>query len=304
MILDMRDAWSQWVTAPYASYFHYRATVNLERKCFTYARFITYTSEQQKLDWLRIHPNLEASKFIYMPNGFEVYKESGVPRRDGFIRIFYAGSFYYNPESDHLINAPWYKKKPYQYFQYVPHKEYWKYRTPYYFFKILNQVITQYPELSKRIQVRFAGKKPEWFDEMVNEFKLQQHVIHLGFLDKQKIEEEMTIEDYFLITSSKVENGRDYSVAGKTFEYFAYKKPIIGVVCEGEQKELLFNSGLSRILDPDDVFNSAIELQRFISYSTIKPSYLFINRFMIPNNYSQLASVFSPHYSTNEKRNI
>jgi hypothetical protein len=293
MILDMRDAWSQWVTAPYASYFHYRATVNLERRCFTLARFITYTSEQQKSDWLGIHPNLEASKFIYMPNGFEVYKESGEPRRDGFIRIFYAGSFYYNPESDRLINAPWYKKKPYQYFQYVPRKEYWKYRTPYFFFKILNQVITQFPELGNIIQVRFAGKKPEWFDVMVNEFNLQQHVIHLGFLDKQRIEEEMTIADYFLITSSKVENARDYSVAGKTVEYFAYKKPIIGVVCEGEQKDLLLRSGMSIILNPDHILKCEEELKEFLISNILRADLEFIDQFKIPNNYLRFKNIIN-----------
>jgi hypothetical protein len=292
MILDMRDAWSQWVTAPYASYFHYRATVNLERKCFTLARFITYTSEQQKSDWLRIHPNLEASKFIYMPNGFEEYKESGEPRRDGLIRIFYAGSFYYIPESDRLIHTPWYKKKPYQYFQYVPRKEYWKYRTPYYFFRIIRKLITDYPELEDKIQIRFAGKKPDWFDEMVNQFNLGQQVEHLDFLDKVETNREMELADYFLITSSKVENGRDYSIAGKTFEYFAYKKPIIGAVCEGAQNELLKKSGISIILDPDDLANSSRKLKLILTDTILLPNQQIIEQFRIPNNYSRIIDVF------------
>jgi hypothetical protein len=124
---------------------------------------------------------------------------------------------------------------------------------------------------------------------MVNEFNLQQHVIHLGFLDKQRIEEEMINADYFLITSSKVENGRDYSIAGKTFEYFSYRKPIIGLVTEGEQKDILEESGISLILDPDSLQKNSAKLRGFIQIKEFRPNWELINKFKIPNNYYNLS---------------
>jgi len=292
LILDMRDAWSQWVTSPYATYFHYRGVLKIEGEALRHAGFITYTSEQQKNDWLNLHADLQPEKFIYMPNGFKGYHES-VPVKNDTIQIFYSGSFYFNPDSDRLIHANWYQKRPYQYLQYVPRVEDWKYRSPFYFFNILSQIIKLYPELASKITVRFAGKKPDWFDTMVENAGLQSQIVHLGFLNKDQIEDELSKANYFLITSAKVREGRDYSVAGKTFEYFSYKKPIIGVVCEGEQKDILETSGISVIVDPDDIDASVVRLKNFLLNRTLIPNWDYIDQFKVPKNYDNLVSVLN-----------
>ncbi len=290
LILDMRDAWSQWVTAPYATYFHYRGVLNIEGEALRHATYITYTSEQQKIDWLNLHSDLQPEKFIYMANGFKRYHES-IPVKNETIQIFYSGSFYFNPDSDRLIHAKWYQKRPYQYLQYVPRVEKWKYRSPFCFFKILKQIVRIYPELGAKITVRFAGKKPDWFDAMVENSGLQSQIVHLGFLSKEQIDDELDKANYFLITSAKVKEGRDYSVAGKTFEYFSYKKPIIGVVCEGEQKDVLERSGLSVILNPDDIDGSASKLMNVFTNMFLKPDLDFIDKFRIPNNYAEFMTI-------------
>lgn len=290
LILDLRDAWSQWVTTPFATYLHYASLLHLERKTLQAATYITYTSEQQKKDWLKLHPRLDSSKFIYTPNGFLEYEPFNSVDNDD-ITIYYSGSFYYNLQSDQLIEGPWFKKKPYQYFQYIPRIEQWKYRTPYYFFKILRVLFDKNPRLERKVKVKFAGQKPVWFDEMVASFKLASSVHHLGFLNKSQNLEELRNATYFLLTSSKVKDGQDYSVAGKTFEYFALKKPIIGVVAEGEQQRLLINSGMSLILDPDNCQESAEKLELLLlNKKTFIPNWTFIDQFKIPINYQNLMS--------------
>jgi len=66
------------------------------------------------------------------------------------------------------------------------------------------------------------------------------------------------------VTSSKVINGQDYSIAGKTFEYISMRKPIVGFVCDGAQKRLLEKTGLSLICDPDTPGPSAGKLESLI----------------------------------------
>ncbi len=175
--------------------------------------------------------------------------------------------------------------------QYVPRVEEWKYRSPYFFFRILKKLIEEEPEKGNKVTVRFAGNKPEWFDGMVSEFGLNNQVMHLGFLNKHQMNEEMRSSNCFFVTSAKVRKGRDICVAGKTYEYFSYKKPIIGVVCEGEQKDILKKSGISVVLDPDDIDASVTKLKNFLTNMILRPDLDFIDQFRVPNNYDKVMSV-------------
>src|SRR5690606_14312108 len=106
------------------------------------------------------------------------------------------------------------------------------------------------PELFDRLEIIFAGEKPVWFDPMVKDADLK-NVTHLGFISKTEVKKLIASADYLLITSSKILNGNEYSVAGKTFEYLASGKPIVGVVCDGEQRDVLEKTGNAIILNPD-----------------------------------------------------
>jgi glycosyltransferase involved in cell wall biosynthesis len=58
--------------------------------------------------------------------------------------------------------------------------------------------------------------------------------------------------DAVLSTSVKVINGRDYCIAGKTFEYLASDKPILAYVKEGAQRDVLEGSKAGLLVDPDN----------------------------------------------------
>jgi glycosyltransferase involved in cell wall biosynthesis len=53
-----------------------------------------------------------------------------------------------------------------------------------------------------------------------------------------------------LLTSAKVEGGRDYSVAGKTYEYFVAGAPILALLTDGAMRDLVHQSGLGLFADP------------------------------------------------------
>lgn len=283
LIIDFRDAWSQWAMAPFGSRFHYQAILRMEKSALSKASAVIVSSEQTKLDLLRVHREIPAEKICVITNGYD--GEINVPARlqitkTGKIIIGYVGNFYYAPETRKEIFKPWWKKKPHRMLNYVPRKEDWLYRSPYFFFRSLGRLLEQNPELRERVEVHFAGHRPAWLSEQIRESGLEDICHHAGFLDHDDVILFQRNCDMLLITSSKVIGGRDYSIAGKTFEYFSIGKPILAFVCEGAQKDILEKSGMALICDPDDLSGSADLMKQMIGGQTVlHPSSEFIGRF-------------------------
>lgn len=295
LIIDLRDAWSQWITTPYLSFVHYRAMLRLEYNCLKKAAAIITTSKQTRDDLLRIHKKLNPAVFHYIPNGIDRYFDNGleisIDQKDEII-IGYVGSFYYDPSAYQQMFSPWYKKKLNRMLQYVPRKEDWKYRSPYFFFKALHEVFTFSPELKSKVKVHFVGKKPYWIMEMVEEFDLADNCMFLGVFSLEDSLKFQQNADFLLLTSSKVVGGRDYSIAGKTFEYFLCQRPIIGFVAEGSQKDMLIESEMAIVCNPDDSAASAKQLiDAFKNNISLKPNVDFLNSLNRRKHAKQLAGI-------------
>ena len=116
------------------------------------------------------------------------------------------------------------------------------------------------------MQIKFAGKKEEWLEKMIKDFNLEDNVHLIGNLSHTDSLQFQQSCDALLITSSKLIGGSDYSIAGKTFEYFKLKKPIISFVCDGAQKDILEKSGLALICDPDNVEESANNIKNLFEH--------------------------------------
>lgn len=268
LVADMRDSWSMWCFAPFPSYLHYILTRALEGYWLGQANAILVPTHQVGVDFVSQHPGL-AGKIHFVPNGFEEdisdeLTEVSVGPQERYV-IGYAGSFYYNPYTQGLLSSPWYKKKPYQYLQYVPRFEDWTYRSPYYFLKTLARLFQLWPDYRDRIRFRIAGSQPEAIREMIAQFNLQEQTELIGFLPKSEMANFYQECDFALATSVKVPGGRDYCIAGKTYECYQNSLPILGFVCDGAQRENLSESGFARIFDPDQTDESAEQLHRLFS---------------------------------------
>jgi hypothetical protein len=283
VILDFRDAWTQWCVSPNQSYFHYRAKLKMERSALTWSTAVICSTEQIKKDMLRVHPEISPEKFHIINNGYD--ENVSIPdvletSDSGRVVFGYVGSFYYTPESRSRIFTSWWKKKPHQILQYVPRKEDWLYRSPYFFFRTIQQLLIKQPALRSRIEIRFAGKTPKWLKEQIQSFGLTDICFHVGYLKHSEVIKFQHDCDFLLLTSAKVLGGRDYSIAGKTFEYFTICKPILAFVCEGEQKDILLKSGMSVVCDPDDQEGNLKILENIFSgKTTLHPNNSFIQGF-------------------------
>lgn len=279
LILDFRDAWSQWCLMPYGTIFHYWKTVLMERKYFKMADAIIATSLATISDFKKLHPKIQDSKFHYIPNGYDgvIHKWQPIDTKKEIYTIGYVGSFYYAPDGSSQMLKPWWKKRGHRMLQYVPHRQDWLYRSPYFFFRAMKQLNFEFPFLAKKIRIKFAGKKHGWVSDMIKEFALQDQVELMGELSHNESILFQENCDALLITSAKQHKGKDYSIAGKTFEYLQMQKPIIAFVCEGAQKDILLSTGTALLCDPDNTNEAVIQLHDlFTGKSELRPENNFI----------------------------
>lgn len=284
VILDMRDAWSQWNVAPYASKLHYWLTLRKEREAIRHADLTLLTSPVTLGDLKELHGEVLSRRLVYVPNSFDKLDMEPAPPRSAKVDIGYVGSFYYDPQRDYLNNSPWWKKRPWQWLQYLPHREEWIYRSPYFIFKTVAMLFKQYSGYADKVNLHFAGVKPPWFDRMVEEFSLQATVIHHGFLNKLDGDALQRRMHYMLITSAKRHNKKDYSIAGKTYELMAMGKPVLAFVTDSAQKDILEGTGTATIFDVGNLEASVHQLKQVIDGSiTVTPDVEYLNRYSTDN---------------------
>lgn len=282
LFIDMRDHWVLWVTNPYKTILHYYFEKWKEHQAFKSAEKIIVTSKVTCEDLIKLHPSIKPTKFEYLPNGFdsEIKHIDIVFTPKEKIIIGYAGSFYYNPSSRLSILNSKKDKKWFQKLQFLPRKEDWLYRSPFFFFKIIRLLLDKHPELHNKIEIHFAGNKELWMEEMINDFSLGNIISHKGWLSKEETNTFLKECDFLLLTSSKVLNGKDYSIAGKTFDYVAIEKPIIAVVTNSAQRDILSEFKNSIIINPDEIENSKeILYKAFVKGITLKPNYSLIQSY-------------------------
>lgn len=260
LLVDLRDAWSLWLITPYVSRLHFLWRKAHERRLLRAAAAITVTSPQTIADLQALHPMVPAEHFHLVTNGYDqpppvvpdrIQLPPATPQRP--FTIGYVGSFYYTPYQRDLMFKPWWRKKPWQWLQYAPRREDWRYRSPWAFFTTLNALRQRRPDLFDLLHVEFIGDVPGWLTNMVKKQGLEAKVKLRGRVDHDASIRFQASCDALLITSSKVVGGRDYSIAGKTFEYIAQMKPMLAFVCDGAQRDLLERTGLSIDCPPDDL---------------------------------------------------
>jgi glycosyltransferase involved in cell wall biosynthesis len=292
--LDFRDAWSQWRTVPYGTVFHYWKTLQLEGKYLRDADAIIATSGQTLDDFKKLHREIPVAKFHYIPNGYNgpLHSWQPIDRDKPEFTIGYVGSFYFTYEARAQMLQPWWRKKGHRMLQYIPHKQDWLYRSPYFFFKALRQLNISHPDLGKKIRVKFAGKKAPWLADMITSFGLEEQVTLIGEIPHRQSLLFQQECDALLITSAKQLGGKDYSIAGKTFEYLQMQRPVISFACEGAQKSLLKDAGTALLCDPDNTDQAAEDLAGlFESRILLQPDHAFLQTLSRQFLTNQLADI-------------
>ncbi len=268
LVLDFRDAWSQWSITPRTTWIHYQLQLRAERSCLNSAQRITGVTQQLLNDLMAVHPSIDVEKFCVVPNGFDTSLAAFQPERKSLpnepFTIGYVGRFYFHPTSREAVLSPWWKRPMHRWMHYVPRREDWLYRSPWFFLQCVHHLVTEQPERRLQLRIRFVGEPEAWLKDQIASLGLEDVVELLGRLPHEACLKFQSESDALLLTSVKVLDGRDFCIAGKTFEYFSTGRPIIGCVTEGEQRDILAQSGTAIICDPGQIETSANFLAAFL----------------------------------------
>ena len=296
-ILDMRDAWAQLSMQPVGSYFHYLKKKWLERSCFKQADLVITVTPQLKQIFRSTHPSLPADKFRVVYNSLNkklsaFHAVAAAPIGAGAIHIGYTGSYYYNPEARDNMLKPWWKKRAHRILQYLPVKEDWLYRSPYFFFRAMSTLLRDNPAWRSKLFFHHIGEAPQWLVDMVDGSGLKDNVVLHGFLPYADAQELQQGFDYLLATSEKVIGNDHYCLPSKLFNYIDSEKPVLGFVTTGVQKEFIEASGIGITFNPDDATGSAQKLANVLQEGISSPvNTAYLQGFHEDNTVSQFTGL-------------
>ncbi len=268
LIVDMRDAWSQWSTSPFPTYAHYRIALRQEAELLSTASAIVTVTEELSHMFQRSHPTVPANRFHVIPNGID----SELPNdlnctwgddSDRF-KVAYVGRYYYDPVSEADRNKGWYRRRPTRWLNHLPVNQQWIYRTPIYFFKAIQYLRQESPDIASRFEFHQIGDTPQWLTEMAASFELQDQFVSHGVVAREQVAETLAKMDACLVTSIKVPGGDDYCLASKTFDYIQANKLLLSFVARGSQKQFCEAVGGSEIFDPDEISMNAERLRNLL----------------------------------------
>jgi glycosyltransferase involved in cell wall biosynthesis len=291
-VADMRDAWSRWCVAPYPTIAHYLYARTHERAVLKSANVAVATSHVTRGQWLADTPSLSPGRMVTIYNGYDAAMvpafaarrsvPEGSPEAD-LRHVVYAGSFYYTPDARAATFRPIWRRSPQHWLHYRLRREDWLYRSPYFFLRGIQRLRVVHPELARRLRVTFLGRVPPWLPPMLAETETADVVSTPGPVPHAEALRLERQADALLLTSAKVVGGRDYSIAGKVYEYFAAGVPILALLTDGAMRDLVSESGLGLLADPDDSDAVAEVLARVIAAPDprrlVEPNEPFIAQF-------------------------
>lgn len=301
LFVDLRDAWSFQGQFPYFTRLHYFANLLMERRLLKHAtKIITVTHKLAEI-YLKSNRNLNPNKITVVYNGYDSLR---IDKNETIISnpvsdvvryiIGYIGSFYFDYETEKIRKTVWWKRKISRMLFYFAAKEEWIYRSPYFFFKILSNLFIMHPFLRKKVFFGYIGETPSWLNEMAAKFGLDQNLLTYGFIKSDELPEIVEAFSAFLGTSEKIEGNKSFCLPSKTFEYLQYRKPIIGLVKEGDYSTFLENTKVGIVMDPDDIPHSVKCLEKFLFNENIfLPDINYIKRFHIKEQVRKLASILN-----------
>lgn len=261
-LLDMRDAWSEWSMAPYPTYLHYQTRLSDERRAFARASAIVTVTDRMADVFRHTHPDIQGSRFHVVYNGFDgpLLQSKAITEvgNSELINIAYVGSFYYTPKKPRSL------RRPHSLLQYERGTEDWSYRSPLYFFQAWQELNRVDPQVAARLRFHHVGSAPSWLMEMAEKHGLAQWTKLHGFIPKQEVGPVLEGMQALLATSMKRDEGGDYCLASKTFDYILARKPIVAFVTEGSQRDFLDPCGMAVVCDPDDKQLSASKLKEIV----------------------------------------
>lgn len=138
-------------------------------------------------------------------------------------------------------------------------------RTPEAFFRALKQVTQSMPG---RVQVVFRTQfKPE-HEQLIAQYGLSDVVRNLGMGSYRESLQLQMSADALLVLEAEAPNS-EIMLTQKIFEYMAAGKLVLALAPEGALADVVRNTGIGRVVSPDDADAAAVAIQELVSGQAI-----------------------------------
>ena len=221
ILMDLRDDWVESHLIKYPTAWHKKKMERLEVDTLTKAdKLLTINDKIAESLKSRVLKEVEVIGHGYDPEDFNEPESIPTSSPDK-ISFLYSGSFYPDSRPDSFLRA-------------------------------IHKLLKSKPELEDLIQLQFQGGLNSEHWKLINKLELTSLVFDFGYVTHEIAVKNLLAADVLWLNVGQKKNPEIISL-GKTSEYFATKKPILGLVPDGSAKDLLIDYGKSFIADPYDI---------------------------------------------------
>jgi hypothetical protein len=291
-IADLGDPWALDEMMVYATGLHRRRAIREMRRGLASAAAIVMSTPEAVARVRQAFPEFDDKHVVAIPNGFDQADfEPAVPERsDGVFRIVHTGYFHTELGLRQRRSAAARRALGGT----VRGVDFLT-RSHVYLLEAIDKILARDPAFEQRLEVHLAGVLSNVDREIAERSPVTR--LHGYLSHPETLELIRTANLLFLPMQNLPAGERAGIVPGKTYEYLAAGRPILGAVPDGDARDLLLEAGGTRLCRPDDsvAIASAIEaeLARFDSGEpAAAPSPKVVDRYEYRHLAGRLAEVF------------
>lgn len=224
LIADYRDLWFGNHFGFYPTPYHRYKHKKLEYEALKAADKIIAVNRRIKEKLITTYQFLKFEDITILPHGFDKEDfENVVPIKfeTKKLRILYSGIFYENI-------------------------------TPKFLFQAFHELSKERPDVTANIELHFVGHFRKENRKLVKKLNLFESVVEHGYLNHDEVIKYLLSVDVLWVMLGNGTN-MDMVSAGKLFEYFGTRKPIISTVPDGASRTASENYKAAFVTKPDDI---------------------------------------------------
>lgn len=226
LVVDYRDLWFNNQFSFYLTQYHKAKHKKLEYAALKSSDHIIAVNRRVKEKLITTYKFLQFDDITIIPHGYdqadfddlEPEKHEHLRRK---MKVLYSGIFYEDI-------------------------------TPKYFLKAFKKLSIEHPEIADNIELHFAGIFRRENLKLIRDLNLHKFIIDHGYLEHKDAVRKLISSDLLWVMLPNSQGMENVS-AGKLFEYFGSRKPILACLPEGASRKAAEDYGASYITSPDNI---------------------------------------------------
>ncbi len=233
-VMGLRDPWTGFISTPNRWFLPAAFDRHLERSSVKRANAVEIAWEGIGKDILGKYPEIDNSKIVYIPNGFDSEDYPDIPpEKSRKFTVTYTGSMYGRRNPRTLLNS-------------------------------VKLLLAEGKISAENFRVVFAGRFGAEVREMFAEPELARCIEVKGYLEHEESIKLLLRSDLLVLIVDESELSGEI-VPGKVFEYIGSGKPVIAYAPEGAAARVIRSTGAGVVVAPDDAVGGSAAIHSFFT---------------------------------------